>query len=380
MSRSYRFPLFAAMRSDGRTLVVQIADVLRQAILTGFYSPGELLPPMRELCRAAGVSMIVMNEVVAKLTAEGLVNPRRGVGCVVLGGKDRVWKGRVLFVVPESDGSYFTNVMLGTVRESLMKEGWLFHQVTLGCDSQEKHDFSRLDIALRVSTDLALTLWERKDILHALSKVEVPFVTISESPSEIPGCAGHIRYPHRAFARDFTDDCVSAGVRSVEQVGFMRSSYTAASALRRAGIDVKETVIPPANGMASTIMDVKQPVMDAFMKRLAGGKAGAHLPDLFYFDDDNVAEAALSALAYNGIKIPRDVRVVAFSNAGLGPCFPVPLARVVMDPVASGRTVARAALSYLTGQGIPSDAVIKPAYMRGPSFPVGNFTKKGSKR
>ena len=142
MSRFYRFPLFAAMRSDGRTLVVQIADVLRQAILTGFYSPGELLPPMRELCRAAGVSMIVMNEVVAKLSAEGLVNPRRGVGCVVLGAKDRVWKGRVLFVVPESDGSYFTNVMLGTVRESLMKEGWLFHQVTLGCDSQEKHDFS----------------------------------------------------------------------------------------------------------------------------------------------------------------------------------------------------------------------------------------------
>ena len=88
MSRSYRFPLFAAMRSDGRTLVVQIADVLRQAILTGFYASGELLPPMRELCRAAGVSMIVMNEVVAKLAAEGLVNPRRGVGCVVLGKGD----------------------------------------------------------------------------------------------------------------------------------------------------------------------------------------------------------------------------------------------------------------------------------------------------
>ena len=61
-------------------------------------------------------------------------------------------------------------------------------------------------------------------------------------------------------------------------------------------------------------------------------------------------------------------------------CFPVPLAHVVMDPVASGRKVAHAALSYLTGHGIPSDAVIKPAYMRGPSFPVGNFAKKGSKR
>jgi DNA-binding LacI/PurR family transcriptional regulator len=90
-----------------------------------------------------------------------------------------------------------------------------------------------------------------------------------------------------------------------------------------------------------------------------------------------VAEAALSALAYNGIKIPHDVRVVAFSNAGLGPCFPVPLARVVMDPVASGRTVARAALSYLTGHGIPSDAVIAPVYVQGKSFPVSKSKEKG---
>ena len=134
MSIKYRFPLFAEMRNDGRTLVEQTLDVLRQSILTGFYRPGERLPPMRELCKAASVSMIVMNEVVSRLTNEGLLNPRRGVGCIVLDSGEYVWKGRVLFVVPESDGSYFTNVMLGTVRESLMKEGWLFQQVTLGCD------------------------------------------------------------------------------------------------------------------------------------------------------------------------------------------------------------------------------------------------------
>ena len=64
------------------------------------------------------------------------------------------------------------------------------------------------------------------------------------------------------------------------------------------------------------------------------------------------------------------MRDVPFLNAGLGPCFPVPLARVVMDPVASGRTVARAALSYLSGKGIPADAEIKPVYERGESFPV----------
>ena len=370
MAGEYKFPCFSSLRSDGQTLVGQVADVLRQAIQTGFYRPGELLPPMRALCQAAGVSMIVMNEVVSRLASEGFVNPRRGVGCIVLDRGEKVWKGRVLFIVPESNGSYYTNVLIGMVRAAITSEGWLFQQFTLGSDAHGRHDLSRLDIALRGSVDLVLTIWERKDILEHLVAAKVPFVTIADRHSPVDGAAGCIRYPHRSFVPAFVEDCLKAGIRRVEQVGFMPSSYNAAPALRRAGIHVKETVIPPAKGMASTVMEVKQPVMDAFMRRLSGGKTKADLPDLFYFDDDFVADAALSALAYSGIKIPDDVRVVALSNAGLGPCFPVPLARVLEDPFVSGQTVARAVLSYLSGNGIPKDAVIEPVYVRGESFPV----------
>ena len=163
---------------------------------------------------------------------------------------------------------------------------------------------------------------------------------------------------------------MAAGVRRVEQVGFMRSTFNAAPALRRAGIKVKETVLPPDRDFMSTYMDVKRPVMEAFGRRLAEGVRGANLPDLFYFDDDIVASAALMALAYHGVKVPRDVRVVSFSNAGFGPCFPVSLARVEMNPFVAGRTVAHAALSFLAGDGIPPDATIQPEYVRGDSFPV----------
>lgn len=370
MRETSRFPIFAETRTDGRTLVEQTVDVLRQSVLTGFYRPGERLPPMRALCRAAGVSMIVMNEVVARLAAEGLVNPRRGVGCTVLGRGEKVWKGRVLFVVPESNGSYFTNVLVGTAREAIMSAGWLFQQVTPGSDAKGRHDLSRLDIALRGSTDLVLTIWERRDILGHLAAAKVPFVTIAERPSPVDGAAGRIPYPHRSFAAAFADDCRKAGVRRVEQVGFMPSTFNAAPALRRAGIRVKETVIPPKGGYAATPLDVKQAVMDAFARRFAKGKVQENLPDLFYFDDDFVADAALSAMSYAGVKVPEDVAVVSFSNAGLGPCFPVPLARVMMDPFAAGRTVARAVISYLSGNGIPEDAVIAPVYVRGASFPV----------
>lgn len=370
MRQTSRFPIFAEARTDGRTLVEQTVDVLRQAVLTGFYRPGERLPPMRALCRAAGVSMIVMNEVVARLAAEGLVNPRRGVGCTVLGRGEKVWKGRVLFVVPESNGSYFTNVLVGTAREAIMSAGWLFQQVTPGSDAKGRHDLSRLDMALRGSTDLVLTIWERKDILEHLAAAKIPFVTIADRDRPAAGSAGLVRYPHRSFVPAFVDDCRRAGIRRVEQVGFMPSSYNAAPALRHAGIRAKETVISPKCVHTATPLDVKQSVMDAFTRRFEEGKAHANLPDLFYFDDDFVADAALSAMAYTGVKIPDDVAVVAFTNAGLGPCFPVPLARVVMDPFAAGRTVARAAISYLLGKGIPDDAVIEPVYVRGASFPV----------
>ena len=370
MRQASRFPHFAETRTDGRTLVEQTVDVLRQAVLTGFYRPGERLPPMRALCKAAGVSMIVMNEVVARLAAEGLVNPRRGVGCTVLGRGEKVWKGRVLFVVPESNCSYFTNVMVGTAREAIMSAGWLFQQVTLGSDAKGRHNLDRLDVALRGSVDLVLTIWERKDILEHLAAAKVPFVTIAEQPCPVVGATGRIPYPHRSFAPAFVEDCRRAGVGCAEQVGFMPSVFDAAPALRRAGIRVKETVIPPKGGYAATPLDVKQAVMDAFNRRFAKGKSQANLPDLFYFDDDVVADAALSAMAYAGVKVPEDVRVVAFSNAGLGPCFPVPLARVVMDPFAAGRTVARAAISYLSGKGSLDDAVIEPVYVRGASFPV----------
>ena len=370
MPSASRFPLFAAMRSDGRTLVEQTVDVLRQAVLTGFYRPGERLPPMRALCRAAGVSMIVMNEVVARLASEGLVNPRRGVGCLVLDRGEKIWKGRVLFVVPESNGSYFTNVLVGTAREAIMSAGWLFQQVTLGSDAKGRHDISRLDMALRGSVDLVLTIWERKDILEHLAAAKVPFVTIANRSRPAAGAVGRILFSHRSFVPAFVDDCRRADVRRVEQVGFMPSTYTAAPDLRRAGIKVKETVISPKCVFTAMPLDVKQAVMDAFVRRFAKGKAHANLPDLFYFDDDFVADAALSAMAYAGVKVPDDVAVVSFSNAGLGPCFPVPLARMLMDPFAAGRTVARAAISCLSGKGIPDDAAIESAYVRGASFPI----------
>lgn len=68
----------------GGTLVVQVANALRSAILKGDYRPGDKLPSEARLTEAHGVSRTVVREAIAALRSDGLVEPRRGAGVFVL--------------------------------------------------------------------------------------------------------------------------------------------------------------------------------------------------------------------------------------------------------------------------------------------------------
>lgn len=68
----------------GGTLVVQVANSLREAILAGEYQPGDKLPSEARLTESHGVSRTVVREAIAALRSDGLVEPRRGAGVFVL--------------------------------------------------------------------------------------------------------------------------------------------------------------------------------------------------------------------------------------------------------------------------------------------------------
>ena len=63
---------FSLNRNDGHPLVVQLADGLRQAIIDGYYRPGDILPTYRDLAPIAGVSEIVTRGALKRLAEEGL--------------------------------------------------------------------------------------------------------------------------------------------------------------------------------------------------------------------------------------------------------------------------------------------------------------------
>ena len=85
----------------------QMADGLRQAIVTGRYKPGERLPTTLEWAKMLGVSIRVPEAAIARLVSEGLIVARRRIGCVVAErGNKPNWKGQVLVVVPDCDSCY----------------------------------------------------------------------------------------------------------------------------------------------------------------------------------------------------------------------------------------------------------------------------------
>lgn len=66
-----------------RSLASELVDHLRGQIESGALAPGDRIPTERELVEGSGVSRTVVREAIARLTAEGLLEPRQGSGVFV---------------------------------------------------------------------------------------------------------------------------------------------------------------------------------------------------------------------------------------------------------------------------------------------------------
>ena len=351
---------FAVARSSRQTLVKQVVAGLCRCIQTGFYRPGDMIPATRELAVALGVSRIVTRAAVRELTEKGFVNPRPGVGCVVLAQKEKIWRGNVLLVTRSAGHTYYVNVFQAELRKALLKAGWLFSQVTVVPGTDGETDLSELELYLAHPVALAVVMFDNPDAERALSKAGVPFVTLGNSEERgLEGCAGHVRYDRSASADDFAAYAASAGAKSVLQVG-MEGFDDIGAALRKAGIKMRKMAIPRSG---RTPADVAFAACDAFAAQLA--KSRNWLPDLIYFSDDYVCAGALAAFADAGVRMPEDVRVVTWANRGNCPVHTKPLARMEMDPENDAKKVAAALVDCLEGRSGAFPLTLGPKFERG---------------
>ncbi len=77
---------FGPVREANQSLEGRIVAYIRDLVERGELTPGERLPPERELASRLGVSRTVLREALATLAALGLVESRHGRGVFVVGG------------------------------------------------------------------------------------------------------------------------------------------------------------------------------------------------------------------------------------------------------------------------------------------------------
>ena len=178
-------------QNDSRTLVSQVVDGLRQGIVGGFYKPGDVVPSYRDLSSILGVSQIVTKAALRQLADDGFVVSRPRIGSVVRDRTEKQWRGHVLFVSPEGDENYIETVLGTTLCNRLSEAGYLFTQVFIPYTlSEERFDFSRLDVALAQSVDLIVAVFPRPQMLARLARQKVPYAVFSECRKLPPSAVG----------------------------------------------------------------------------------------------------------------------------------------------------------------------------------------------
>ena len=193
----------------------QMADGLRQAILTGRYAPGETLPTILEWAKMLGVSIRVPEAAIARLVAEGLIVARRRYGCVVAERGNRPsWRGHVLIVVPDDDVCYYSNALQGCVRTRLSAAGYLVSTITVrhgaGEEKRFEYDLAPLEFALRQTVDLVVLIfnYKRASIARTVARSGVPFVEFADASIKAQIGAPSMRipiqyafdYPNRSYS------------------------------------------------------------------------------------------------------------------------------------------------------------------------------------
>ena len=359
---SRKSPPFSIDLTLREGLVAQTADGLRQAIESGYYAPGDVLPTVSALAEHLGVSVRVPRDAINRLTGEGLLNSRTGLGAVVMPRKAKVWKGRVVFVLPEADGSYYPSVFAGEIQRRLQASGYLFTRLSLGSHAPSRAELSRVDRAFGVKTDLVLTFVDSAAVQRHISRTGTPFVAIDERHCALRGCVGTVRFFREAALPDLVRHVVERGVRTAFVLGAYPESKVAA-ALEKAGVGTSYARIDVRDEIGR-LEGLQRGACEAVAARLVRGKR----PELIVFEDDFLAMGGMVALYRAGVRMPKDVGVVTWANAGFGPVGERSFTRMEMDPVAHGAVVAEAVLAYLNGGGFPQDVEIGPVYRVGETF------------
>lgn len=358
-------------RTSSRSLTDQLTDGLRTGILSGKLKDGDRLPTRQQLVDETGVSKNVVQTVVARLVAEGLVCSRPHVGCRVIRPNAHPMRGHVLEVVTGSEQPFWNVRFSEAFKRALYDARIGCSSMGLVYDGRNRFDSGPLEYELAHRPDLVLikTSGSRvAGIQRFFDRKGIPYLLLEKS---VRGTHPLMLWERPAVdiscLDDFVSDCRKAGVRSVLWFSSaMKSKLDPRPALEAAGIAVESLTSFP-DGKARALG------LDGYMAqacaRMAERVRRGPLCDLLFVTDDYLAMGAIPALLEQGIRIPQDLKFVTYYNSGFGPILTKSLARIEADYAENARLLARGVVTWFKTGSFPPVVLPPLRYVRGETFP-----------
>ena len=348
------------------TYAQQLAAALRSGIRDKTYRAGSLLPPMAEIAAAAGVSLNVVRHALAELKAEGLVMPRRRAGTQVVAGGVANLRGRILILIKDMQFGFYWSTLLKVVQTKLTAFGYEVAVLALPVRSNWTLDSAPLKKLRPGAYDLALTNLDNDVIASALDAVRLPYVTVGLEAQTGVGSRGFVSIQQGEAFAAFLSDCARKRPAEIMHVckGYQARERDLTPSLGNLGIRLSRL---PVRRISHDLLPsvIEESALVTMKRYLSGGKK---LPDLLLALDDYIAAGMLTALLAAGIRIPEDVRLVAFSVRGHGPILGKPVTRIELDPLAHADTLVSGIRSVMAGHALPSDCILRANYIRGETF------------
>jgi DNA-binding LacI/PurR family transcriptional regulator len=336
---------FSVDRDAAVPLAAQVVHGVVSAIRSGYYAPGERLPPLESMAAALGVGLQTVRGALRELVKRGEVVARRKAGIRVAPATHRLYTRHILHLAFGGPTYYFA-----------AKEQELYRRLSeanvrvtrVHINPQEFADgLPNLRTALDChALDLAVVDGVPEQALVAqLVQRDLPFLCTAMTGSH-PQARASLNYDRATAQSAMAAHCATCGIRTAWVVPPLgrRLPLAAETALRQAGITCVQVPLPPPAAADGQHVPLEAAGLAAVTALLARREP---LPDMLYCDDDYLGRGVLMGLLAAGRRVPEDVQFVTHSNRGFVAVYPVPLTRIEFDPVADAAAMAELIVAAL---------------------------------
>ena len=328
-----------------------IAAALRDEMTAGRYRAGERLPSVGDLRARFVAGEFAVRHALQRLRDEGFISLKQRIGAVATEKCAIPWKGRVAFITVDASASYFRQKLAIQLARRFREAGWDFVPIFLDQAPEDEVDVEFVRRYAANGLDFAVVLTGRTQIAEVCDDLSVPYIVLNGFTRDFPNARAVIQEDFRDCFEKFIRALRARRLKSVLEFDIERTmDRSFKNQLFEAGISVRRVLCNWENNTVYDLRDIRQLGYDAVSRFLEDERNRACLPDVILFDEDHLASGGIVAMLERGLRIPRDVRVVTYSNCGDDPIACVSLARLENDPVSYGDMVAAYALKLLSGR------------------------------